>query len=273
MKLTMKKLLKFLCLLQSQLLVLTRATGEVATTTLFVGDSDIEGWSTDSTFPNSANVGVGGYTCTNVYEKLSSYISKYPSTEWIVLVCGENDLWYQSVDKTFSKFVAIVNEFISNGNRVLYVGTKPEPDTKSLHDEYRKYDEKIRNKAIELAVGSELPPLVMVDVYPIFDVMEIEDPGALYQNDDLHLNEYGYSFWTKWTKTALSSEEETCILWKDNECDKFNGSISPTVTPYPTQSASPSVAEPGPSSGVNHDWKSARVAVVMTIMILGFRNY
>lgn len=208
-----------------------------AVTTLFVGDSDIEGWSTDSVFSNSANVGVGGWTCGNVLKKFDKFLNDYPSAETIVLVCGENDMWYQSVGKTFGNFVNILTAATDNGiKQVIYVGTKPEPGTKKLHKKYRQYDTKIREKATELALGtnSQLPPLVMIDVYPIFDEIEQEDPGALYKKDDLHLNDYGYTFWTKWTQTALDDNEGMCVVWKDNVCDIINGTPFPTSTPAPT---------------------------------------
>ena len=70
-----------------------------------------------------------------------------PST--VILVCGENDLWDTSVSKTFKNFKKIVKKVVATGARVIYMGTKPEPDSKSLHDEYQEYDMLIRALAAE----------------------------------------------------------------------------------------------------------------------------
>lgn len=70
-----------------------------------------------------------------------------PST--VILVCGENDLWGQSVSKTFKHFKKVVKKIEATGARVIYMGTKPEPDTTSLHDEYQEYDALIRSLAAE----------------------------------------------------------------------------------------------------------------------------
>ena len=128
-----------------------------------------------------------------------------PST--VLLVCGENDLWDLSVSKTFQKFTKIVKKIVDTGARVIYMGTKPEPGTTSLHGEYVKYDAKIRALAAEYADGTLAPtpeptasagtpsaapapvPLTMVDVYPGFNALG--NPTSFYQDDDLHLSSEG----------------------------------------------------------------------------------
>jgi len=212
------------------LTLLMNVTTTKAITTLFVGDSDIEFWETDSIFTNSANVGVAGFTCAQVNNNINKYLSDYPSAEWIVLVCGENDLWSQSASETFEDFMKVVNKIVEDGSRrVVYMGTKPEPSTKRLHEKYRCYDEQIRNQATEMAQSSStgIPPLIMVDVYPVFDEIENEEPGELYRNDRLHLSSYGYDFWNIWAATAIG-DEGTCIRWKDNQCSETIGTTPPT---------------------------------------------
>lgn len=53
---------------------------------MFTGDSDIEGWSTAKTFPGSVNVGVGGWTCKNVLNKIGQQLRAH-NPDWVVLVC------------------------------------------------------------------------------------------------------------------------------------------------------------------------------------------
>ena len=83
------------------------------------------------------NLGVGGYTCKNVRNEFDAYQATFGNPAYVVIVCGENDLASgRSVSKTFGFSEEIVATANSNGATVIYFGTKPEPDTQSLHDEY-----------------------------------------------------------------------------------------------------------------------------------------
>lgn len=147
--------------------------------TLFIGDSDIELWDTDSIFPNSINLGIGGNTCIDVLDGIDkTLLFEQFQPEWVVVVCGENDLAYgRSAANTFDKFVAVVDKINISGARALYLGTKPEPSTTSMHASYREYDELIRNYADSIANSTSPPPLVMIDVYPSFE--ELGNPSTL----------------------------------------------------------------------------------------------
>jgi len=218
-------------------LLLNAITTTTAIKTLFVGDSDIDYWQTDGEFPDSVNKGVGGSTCRGVSNRIDGQLVEY-EPEWVVLVCGENDLWGGSVTATFNNFVEVVDKIVATGARVVYMGTKPEPDTTFLHCKYRQYDAKIREKAIEMDASSasdEPSPLVMVDVYPVFDTIENSSPGVLYRSDDLHLSRAGYSYWNTWATTALADSVGFCVRWKDDDCEDESTGGSPTVTPPPTQ--------------------------------------
>jgi len=233
--------------------------------TLFAGDSDIEYWdetpeplnTSTSKFPNSVNKGVAGHSCKQVFKKINQHLNLY-NPEWVVLVCGENDLPDTSVSDTFVRFMKVVNAIVATGARVVYLGTKPEPDTGEwLRSRYRKYDEKIRGKATEMAAAASSqqgpPPLVMIDVYPVFQTIEEENPGStLYDDDDLHLSKVGYDYWNTWATTALADDIGSCVRWKENVCDEE----SPNTAPTPDSSAAPSPSVGLPSvivgeSGVN----------------------
>jgi len=198
--------------------------------TLFVGDSDIAYWDTDS-YPNSANVGVGGDTCADVNRLLDARLREY-QPERVVLVCGENDLAAgQGVDPAFAEFRTAIGKILGAGARAVYLGTKPEPDTGSLHGKYRQYDAKIRDYVEALAVNDGgSPPLVMVDVYPAF--VGMGNPRNLYAGDGLHLSDRGYAYWNTWTKTVLADESD-CSRWMNDAC------VSDAPLP-PSPSAPPS---------------------------------
>lgn len=196
---------------------------EASNVTLFVGDSDIEYWKTTNTdFPQSHNVGVAGWTASQVNKKITGFLAEYPPTDWVVLVCGENDLYYGSnVKKTFEYFKKIVKEVLTTtGARVLYIGTKPEPATTDLHGKYKEYDQKIRDYAKQLSDGRNrttlTPPLVMIDTYPHFE--SIGNPSSLYQKDKLHLSKNGYFFWNKWTNYVFENADSQCQVYQNNKC-------------------------------------------------------
>lgn len=180
---------------------------------LFEGDSDIEGWNTNR-YRDSANVGVGGAVCGDVLETLTDTLDSYQPNR-MVLVCGENDLWEQGVHRTFRDFSAVVSGIHQTGATVYYMGTKPEPETTSLHAEYRQYDDKVRQLALELATD-EHAPLVMIDVYPGFEALG--NPDELYQRDQLHLSRAGYDLWDEWLNAALADDQ--CIVWESGDCQE-----------------------------------------------------
>ena len=163
----------------------TMATMIALSGILFTGDSDIEGWATAAEFPKSVNVGVGGATCGDVAKKAEGYISTYSPRE-VVLVCGENDLAYgASVAKTMKRLTKAVDRLASGGARVIFIGTKPEPSTKSLHKKYRKYDQKVR------ALTRDGNLYTFIDSYGGFEALG--NPNSLYKGDKLHLSEEGYA--------------------------------------------------------------------------------
>ena len=204
------------------MILLAGATHDAsAAKTLFVGDSDIEGWETGGAFPNSANVGVGGYTCSDVLKRLGRQLDKH-SPENVIIVCGENDLSNgRSPQATFADFSRVAEKVIAKGAKLLYMGTKPEPDTTELHRKYREYDALIRDYITELAAGARQPPLTMVDVYPSFQDL-LGNPGSLYDNDGLHLSAEGYSYWTEWAMAAIEKGNEDCTRFLGGTCDDGN---------------------------------------------------
>jgi|TARA_B110000438_G_scaffold58378_1_gene58431 uncharacterized protein YjbI with pentapeptide repeats/lysophospholipase L1-like esterase len=178
---------------------------------LFIGDSDIEGWDT-SRYTDSSNIGVGGYMCSDVLSSIDEVLEQYTPVH-VVIVCGENDLWERTVEDTFEDFQSIVNKIVLSGASVTYMGTKAEPGTTELHAEYRDYDSRIQNSAVNLANNSYVP-LNVVDVYQGFE--DMGNPNSLYQEDELHLSLDGYEYWNQWL--IQISNDSDCIIWQSQEC-------------------------------------------------------
>ena len=88
------------------------------------------------------NVGEGGTTCRQWVKWIGNTVDKYSPMTVVVLVCGENDLDNRYMRIKYLKiFVKFVETIHAKGiDRVIYMGTKPEPDTKSVHVDYREYD-------------------------------------------------------------------------------------------------------------------------------------
>jgi len=188
--------------------------------TLFIGDSDIDFWPNPSPFPGSYNVGSGGDSCTDVLGEVEGMLATF-SPERVVLVCGENDLSSgRNVTQTFDTFSQIVTK-LAAVPRVLYIGTKPEPATTSLHSSYREYDALIKQYAATLALssGSNLTPLVMVDSYSSLE--DLGNGAALYDTDQLHLSATGYGHWSQWATQALNDTDavsQSCEVWRSGAC-------------------------------------------------------
>lgn len=210
------------------------ACGEIGSnsvTTLLAGDSDVEGWPSNkwkrAFGSDGVNEGVGGWTCEKLNKRIDGFLTTY-DPYWVVLVCGENDLDdHGDVSKTFANFKQVVDKILANGARILYVGTKPEPSTKSLHDEYRKYDKLIKALARDLAADTTAtePPLVMVDSYASFE--EIGNKKKYYDEDKLHLSKKGYDKWTNWAKWAVEKADQSssCTVWQKKRCTQGGSSI------------------------------------------------
>ena len=205
------------------------------TTLLFVGDSDVDFWEeVESTFgtqfPNDSsggtaayNVGVGGYTCKDVKNESSDFISAFEPSK-VVLVCGENDL---SDGKTpavaFARYQTAVMPYVDSGATVYSFSTKPEPDTKELHDKYKKLDRLIKDWAATLD-----GQLVFIDTFGGFE--DLDNGMDLYADDELHLSEAGYQYWEQWLTIALE-DTSNCEVWRSgvcvqasttNSCSSFN---------------------------------------------------
>ncbi|MGK3738552.1 MAG: hypothetical protein ACI90V_005399, partial [Bacillariaceae sp.] len=157
------------------------------------------------------NVGDGGTTCRQWVKRIGNNVDKHsPST--VVLVCGENDLFNRYADEVFEDFRKVVDTIYAKGvERVIYMGTKPEPDTKDLHIDYREYDEMIRNYYVDDEPDGKF---TMVDVYSSF--VALGNPRSLYANDNLHLSKEGYNFWNDWLQSALADAD--CVRWQDGDC-------------------------------------------------------
>eukprot|EP00554_Chaetoceros_debilis_P006079 CAMPEP_0194074766 /NCGR_PEP_ID=MMETSP0149-20130528/1841_1 /TAXON_ID=122233 /ORGANISM="Chaetoceros debilis, Strain MM31A-1" /LENGTH=333 /DNA_ID=CAMNT_0038755035 /DNA_START=92 /DNA_END=1093 /DNA_ORIENTATION=- len=194
---------------------------------IFMGDSDVDYWrDSRETLPGSFNYGIAGHTCNQVLQDFKSLLETTNDISWMILVCGENDLYGSAgANKVFRRFKQIYREARKNDIRIIMMGTKPEPDTTNLHQKYRKYDKKLKKWAQKKAKNTDQPPFIFVDSYKAFE--ELGNPDSLYADDELHLSAEGYSYWNGWLKNAYSYGQENeedydyeggCYSWQNDEC-------------------------------------------------------
>jgi len=192
------------------------------TTLLFVGDSDVDFWEeVESTFgtqfPNDSshgtaayNVGYGGYTCKDVKNESSDFISVFEPSK-VVLVCGENDLSDGSTPAvTFASYQTAVMPYVHSGATVYSFSTKPEPATTGLHNKYKQLDSLIKDWAATLD-----GKLVFIDTSGGFE--DLGNGVDLYHGDKLHLSEVGYQYWEQWLTIALE-DSSNCQVWRSGVC-------------------------------------------------------
>lgn len=194
---------------------------------LFVGDSDIDHWDSSVAFPGSFNVGIGGYTTADVIKEVDQWVEDLDPT-WVVFVAGENDIEAgdrEATEAALVRYKTITKKFIDDGARVICLGTKVEPDSKELYEEYMYYDAELRKFATELSHGTEEPPFQMIDVFRGFtQTLQGGSPkgpkaswSQLYNSDGLHMSRLGYKLWNAWLKVAMESPTP-CVRWNDAIC-------------------------------------------------------
>jgi len=195
---------------------------------LFVGDSDIDYWDSSVVFPGSMNVGIGGYETKHVFKEKGDWVEG-SKPKWVVLVIGENDIdgSHPPTVAALDRFYKIANTFINNGARVIYLGTKVEPDNTDYYTEYMFYDEEIRKFATAQSKGKDEPPFQMIDVFRSF-TYKADGHGKpkkgkdatwaqIYASDEVHMSRLGYKLWNAWVKIAMASKTP-CIRWANAVC-------------------------------------------------------
>jgi len=194
---------------------------------LFVGDSDIDYWDSSVVFPGSMNVGIGGYETKHVIKEVGDWTGE-TNPKWVVLVIGENDIVADQPATTraaLNAFFKIATAFIEDGARVIYLGTKVEPDNKDLYAEYKSYDAAIRKFATAQSKDKDEPPFQMIDVFRSFTYKQTDGTpkgkdgtwSQIYASDEVHMSRLGYKLWNAWVKIAMDSKTP-CIRWANAVC-------------------------------------------------------
>ena len=168
---------------------------------LFIGDSDIEywedsGWS--SSFPEAVNLGMGGATIREAARHVESTVAAMRPKDWVVLCSGENDMDEDTdVDPLFDMWKFTVETILTSEHQpqVITLSTKPEPDSEELYDNYKIYDNLIKDYC------ESSDNVYFIDLHEAFST--IGNPRDLYRDDGLHMTDMGYEIVTALVKEIM----------------------------------------------------------------------
>ncbi|KAJ1479447.1 SGNH hydrolase-type esterase domain-containing protein [Baffinella frigidus] len=173
---------------------------------VFYGDSDIEFWDLEKSFPGKGHlmVGVSGGWMKHALEYAPRMLEKYaPSV--VVLVAGENDLGKGETPGAVAGQLKEIAALVRNSDppcRLLYIGCKNEPKTKKLQPAYLELNEAVADWARD---GSNDGWVVMLDCY---GALSSDGKGAKPNKemfaDGIHLSEKGYQVWADMVEAALA---------------------------------------------------------------------
>jgi lysophospholipase L1-like esterase len=176
---------------------------------LFVGSSSIAGWGTASAFPGKPiiNRGLGGSHVSDINNHYDELVKPYkPSV--IVFYAGDNDIKRGKSPKRvladFKAFADRVREDLDR-TRILFVSIKPSLARWQHWPRMAKANELIRDYV------ADRPNMTYIDLAsPLLD--EAGQPKAVFAEDGLHLNEYGYRLWVEGLRPHLYGSVATRSL-------------------------------------------------------------
>jgi lysophospholipase L1-like esterase len=165
-------------------------------TTVFVGSSSIRLWDLKKSFPDQTlvNHGFGGSTIADSLHFIEPLVLKL-KPKIIVFYAGDNDiangLSPQQVHEDFRAFVKGVREKLPE-SKLVYIPIKPSPSRWKLYEKQRE-----ANRLIQQTMAKDSGRLVYIDIVTPMLGGDGQPRPELFQKDMLHLNEAGYTLWTK----------------------------------------------------------------------------
>lgn len=171
--------------------------------TLFVGSSSFRLWQDiHRSFPKHTiiNRGFGGSTLADVIHYADQIIIPYEPKQ-IVIYAGENDVAAgttpERVSERFTNLVTIIRNKLPDA-KIIYVAAKPSPSRAKFQAAMISANNRIRDQISRMNRAS------FVDVYTLMLTADGKMRPELFGPDMLHMNEKGYSIWSK----AIAAELE-----------------------------------------------------------------
>ena len=174
--------------------------------TLFTGSSTIRRWNTLSEdFPKNTilNRGFGGSQLNQVLHHFDELFPRY-KPDRIVLYCGENDLWDgKTVEKVLSDFTTLISRIRKPlpDTTLVYLSCKPSPKRMSKWKTYQRLNDQIQ------ILCKKDPLLTFVDLSKVLIGTDGKPAPGIWDKDDLHLNQVGYTRLTKLLSPHLENKK------------------------------------------------------------------
>lgn len=169
---------------------------------LFVGSSSIRFWNTADAFPQYPviNRGFGGSHISDLLYYFDRVIGRFdPSL--IVFYCGENDIAAgMNPDTVFEEYTELLNRISETvpGADFLYVSIKPSSSRLEHSDRFEAFNRRVK------AHNQSREQLHYIDLATPLTEQEGRPIDALFEDDQLHLNEDGYRLWNEKMREFLS---------------------------------------------------------------------
>lgn len=165
---------------------------------LFIGSSSFTRWTdVQRDFPAYPiiNRGFGGSTLLDQIRYIKDVVYPYHPKQ-IVIYCGENDLASSdtlSAKTVHNRFVQLFNLIRNKFPNVplMYISMKPSPSRQLLMPKMQEGNRLIRSFL------KTKKQTVFIDVYKDMIDDEGKPIGALFGDDNLHMNKKGYDIWKK----------------------------------------------------------------------------
>jgi len=162
---------------------------------LFLGSSSIRLWDLERSFPKlgTLNRGFGGSEISDSIYFFDRIVMPHRPTT-IVFYAGDNDLANgknaEQVAADFRAFARRVQGSLPS-TRIIYISIKPSPKRWNLQPEATSANKMIRT----FAAGN--PLIQYLDVHRLMIGKDGKPRRELFAEDNLHLNETGYSVWAQ----------------------------------------------------------------------------
>lgn len=170
--------------------------------TLFIGDSHVQGLAVSAISSDAVNYGIGNDTTVGVLQRLPYYES-LTSSKAVVLAIGFNDLRFRNNAIITENIKKILNYFPTKFKVILCAIN---PVGKEKHDIYTQRISKI-NKSLEI-ISTQYSNVIYLNSFSA----ALSPTGYLlpeyHLSDNIHLSKRGYDLWIAKLIGALNNSKE-----------------------------------------------------------------
>lgn len=173
---------------------------------LFTGSSSIRMWDLKTSFPNHnvVNLGFGGSEMSDLLFYVDKVILSF-KPKLVFIYEGDNDISFgrttQEILSTADSIVHRIRRKLPN-TEIIFISAKPSPARWNLKEKYQTFNRKLE------AWTKERQRVRYADVWSSMLDIEGNVRKDIFIVDGLHLNEKGYSIWTRVLAKYLPSKPQ-----------------------------------------------------------------